>query len=669
MAKRKGLPLKEKGANGQTISLQGLGEDGTPIYYETASDEASTVVRSHMINIYGDPELPIDGSGMQVAVWDAGAALMEHREFGSRAYLADDPLEVSKHATMVTGSIVSEGIKRKARGVAPNAEVLSYDWSRDKIEATAAAAKGLLVSNHSYGIKTDRVPDWYFGAYTKVAQDWDAIMYRAPHYLMVSAAGNAQRRRDNQAPSIGSPEQGYDVMLGFTLAKNGLTVAAAHADIDHRGVLKKAQVSPFSSFGPVDDGRIKPDLAGDGSRLLSTCSTGTSSYDTSSGTSMAAPGVTGSVLLLQQYHAQLYGNHMRAATVKGLLLHTADDVDAPGPDYRMGWGVLNAKQAAQLLWEKDYSSMVVEDTLKDQQPKTHSITANGNEPLKISLSWTDPEGRQTNTGTLNDPTPALVHDLDIRLSQDGTTHLPWVLMAKRPEKAAAKGDNLVDPYERIEVELPKGTYTLTISHKGTLPPQGQHYSLLVSGLKRGDCAPVAPRNIKLTTPTDDGATLDFEGQQDGFYEVRYKPENTQDWILQTSTQAPLTLSELAPNTDYVLQMRTFCSQNIASEFTAAHRFHFKGKETLEGVLMPVPEPLGQKNLTISLYPNPAVDQVNIASPVGDTAQYQIMSSAGVALKFGKAKNAKVNVADLASGLYVLQVYEEGVSRSAKFYKY
>ena len=59
----------------------------------------------------------------------------------------------------------------------------------------------MLVSNHSYGIKTDRVPDWYFGSYIKVSQDWDKIMHNAPYYLMVSAAGNSQNSYDNELPN------------------------------------------------------------------------------------------------------------------------------------------------------------------------------------------------------------------------------------------------------------------------------------------------------------------------------------------------------------------------------------------------------------------------------------------------------------------------------------
>ena len=246
VAKLNNWKIKETLANGKKIELQEIGEDGSPLYYETYSDEAGLISRASTLN------------------------------------------------------------------------------TKDKIEVTEAAADGLLLSNHSYGIKADRVPDWYFGAYTKVAQDWDKIMYNAPYYLMVSAAGNAQKSRDNESPTYGTTTDGFDVLLGFTLAKNGITVAGVISKIDGNGNLKSADVSAYSSFGPVDDGRIKPDIAGNGGSVLSTDSYSNTSYNTSSGTSMATPGVTGSLLLLQQYNEELYGSYMKAATLKGLALNTAD---------------------------------------------------------------------------------------------------------------------------------------------------------------------------------------------------------------------------------------------------------------------------------------------------------------------------------------------------------
>ena len=101
---------------------------------------------------------------------------------------------------------------------------------------------------------------------------------------------------------------------------------------------------------------------------------------------MAAPGVTGSLLLLQQYHEELFGTYMKAAMLKGLALHTADDVEAKGPDYKMGWGVMNAKAAAEVLQNREYTTILNEESLTEGETFSFTVVANGSEPLVASLS-------------------------------------------------------------------------------------------------------------------------------------------------------------------------------------------------------------------------------------------------------------------------------------------
>ena len=668
LAKTNHWKLTEVMKDGTKVMLQEVGTDGSPIYYETYADNASQASRANTLHTNGMLDLNLDGSGMQVGVWDSGVALTTHQEYDIRAIIGDGSAEVDNHATMVAGSLISSGVKKDAQGVAYAANVITNDWTRDKIEVAEAAANGLLLSNHSYGIKTDRVPDWYFGSYIKVSQDWDKIMYSAPYYLMVNAAGNAQKRNDNEDPIAGNAADGFDLMLGFTLTKNSLTVAAADTEIARNGDLKMASVSAYSSFGPVDDGRIKPDLAGDGSSIFSTASHTDKSYGTSSGTSMATPGVTGALLLLQQYNEQLYGSYMRAATLKGLALHTADDVAASGPDYKMGWGVMNSKKAAELMINKEYSSLMEETSLQEGETFSLTFTANGLEHLNASISWTDPASDYINRGSLNDPTAALVNDLDIRITQNGVDFYPWRLSAANPKSPATLGDNHVDPFERIDIPNAKGTYTIMVTHKGNLSHGKQDFTLLVSGASLTDCAMNAPDDMALAMATDNEIAVEWTPILDALYEVQFKKVTDEKWKTEYVSEPRMTLNAMEVGLEYVTRIRTFCSQNIASEYSMEYTFTFLGETTELGPLNSFETLSLASEINFSIYPNPAVEYINLLDETSDNARYSITGLSGTTVKNGAAKNAKINVADLAEGLYILQVLDDQGKRSAKFYK-
>lgn len=653
-----------KQLDGTVVALNDIGVDGTPLFYTTHMDPTSKVSRADALYSDGLLDLGVSGKGMTVGIWDAGVARDTHQEFDVRVRNADGG-EVDNHGTLVTGTVVSAGIKKQAKGVAFRANAESYDWSRDKIEVTEAAAEGLLVSNHSYGIKTDRVPDWYFGAYIKVSQDWDNIMYNAPYYLMVTAAGNAQNSHDNESPNFGRTQDGFDLLVGFTTAKNGLVVAGASANIDRHGNLKDATVAGYSSFGPIDDGRIKPDLAGDGTLIHSTSSNSNSSYSSSMGTSMAAPGVTGSLILLQEYHYDLYGSFMKASTLKGLALHTSDDIKEAGPDYKMGWGIINTKRAAETLRNKDFSSMVVEETLAPYETYSITVKANGNEPLSASISWTDPAGESVNRGTLNDTQAALTNDLDIRITKGGETHFPWKLNPVQASSKAIKGDNIVDPFERIDLENAEGEYTIRVSSKGLHNNGSQAFSLILTGAELTNCRLKAPGKLSIPSSTDESATISWEaGTSDTLYEVHYKMASEDNWRASTTWDNTTKLSNLIQGEQYEVRLRTVCSQNLASEFSEGLAFVFNGEDTT--VLENEPF-IYDDELLIQIYPNPAMDFLEVNADLSKDAHFSVFTTSGTTIKSGKVEGA-INVADLSSGLYVLTVQDYSGIKSTKFFK-
>jgi Subtilase family/Secretion system C-terminal sorting domain len=497
LAKEKGWEVFITNKNGTVSELMGVSEDGKyPLYYSTENVDAARSTRTNFLNTGGGLGLNLNGQFMTANVWDGGATLPTHNEFGGRVSIIDGVTAInpasnnSQHANHVTGTIMAAGVVTAAKGMAYQANARTSDWTNDLAEATTEAANGMLISNHSYGwglrnaIGAVVISPWRFGNYETVARDWDNLMYNAPYYLMVKAAGNDGL--DNTANT--SPLGGFtnfDKLTGWATAKNNLVVANANdAVISATGNLTSVSINSSSSQGPTDDLRIKPDITGNGTALYSTATltaaitplTNTS-YGYATGTSMASPNVTGSLLLLQQHYKNKTGGFMRAATLKGLALHTADDAGATGPDAVFGWGLLNAKFAAETITKNGTNSIVQEHTLNNGESYSFTVMSDGATPLIASISWTDPAGVAYAGATPNIGTTTLVNDLDIRVS-NGPTYFPYRLTSATTN---GLGDNTKDPFERININGASGMYTVTITHKGTLSPN-QKYTVIVTGI-------------------------------------------------------------------------------------------------------------------------------------------------------------------------------------------
>jgi len=536
VAKEKGWPIQYASQNQNNARLIGVDEKGWPKYYIGFADPVQAITinankvwpgAASNLNLSGSDDLMTNKLG----VWDEGSPLLTHKEFTNRITQKDNAKDVVTHSTHVAGIVMSKGLNPLSKGMAYNVKgILDYDWNSDLSEMSAAAANGLLISNHSYGTvagwnrnsdssnrwefngRFNENEDYRFGIYDFDAQIHDSIAYNAPNYLIIAAAGNNRTSigpavgetywRRNEAgkminagarPADMSSNDSYGSIVTEKNAKNVLTVGAVVGIPSGYNKKEDVVMSSFSSWGPTDDGRIKPDIVAQGVSVFAPIATNDSSYGYQSGTSMAAPGAAGSLLLLQELGHRFTLNGapriLKSATVKGLAIHTANEAGLyPGPDYKFGWGLLNINEAAQVLNtaltnNNSASSphFVYENTLLNGESKSYNITASGTRPVKATIVWTDIKG--TSSDLLNDGTPELVNDLDLVITQGTKTFNTWNLSPKSPDNPAFKGINSIDNVEKVEVDtsLVGANYTITVKHKGTLERGQQNYSLMISG--------------------------------------------------------------------------------------------------------------------------------------------------------------------------------------------
>ena len=555
VAEKNGWRIEGK-AEGGDYELMGIA-DGLPRYYTTTNKNAAISTAADQIR-QTSPYF-LSGFRLRIGVWDSGSVLQTHESFegnpdfyptGNRIVVKDGA-ESRNHSTHVGGTIAAGEENLEAMGMAPRAIIHSYDWDFDDAEMAAAAATTafegglngdkLFLSNHSYGqlagwsvgnwsntdgwhwwgVLEDR-EDFRFGQYNDISRTWDEICHNAPYFLPFVSAGND---RGNSRPTSGTlfyyfegsawqskyfePELdpyndggkqgGFNTVHGSGVAKNAMTIGSVN-DATFMGTHSTVGVylSSFSNAGPTDDGRIKPDLMANGEGLLSAWNFTDDAYGRLSGTSMSSPNAAGSALLLIEYYRRLFGGQaMRASTLKGLLIHTADDLSISGPDYGTGWGLMDVKAAADHI--KSHADLpsrhyLIESSLDSEQP-TETFTVHWDEtsPLRATLCWTDPPGDEQSG--LNNDFPVLINDLDLRITgPDGATaYFPYTLDKDSPDTRAGTGDNTLDPIEQVHLTYPDapGAYTIEVSHKGSLLNDKQQYSLIVSG-QRADGLAVEP---------------------------------------------------------------------------------------------------------------------------------------------------------------------------------
>lgn len=602
-AKYHNVPVRIELEDGRVMEMVDV-QDGIPMYYITDNLGAAYTTRAAQLWPGGTSGLDLTGEGYeQLGEWDAGAVRVTHQEFTdqgtTRVTQMDGNYATHPHSTHVAGTLVAAGVVENAKGMLYAGKLKSWQWSNDIGEMTAAAAAGLEISNHSYSFgagwnwtgsqwqwlgnpNIDPDEDYKFGFYDSEARKMDQIAYNAPNYLIFRAAGNDRGEGPGDAGN-GKPEKdggddGYDCIHHAALGKNVVAVGAVKELLNYAGP-QDVVMSSFSCWGPADDGRIKPDIVGKGVGVYSTGDNSDEDYFVSQGTSMSSPNVAGSAALLQ-FHYQNLNNKsvMRAATLKGLILHTADEAGPdPGPDYIFGWGLMNDKRAALLISDDQGQNSIDELVLQDGDNYIRVVNVpEGMPELRVTICWTDPPGTPV-APALNPRDPMLVNDLDLRVSDENSNvYFPYKLDPDNPSAAATNdSENDVDNTEIVVIPNPApGDYTIYIDHDGTLSGGEQAFSLIISGIDEYTVVPEC--SIALNSPGDGAVTVllnELISWEPALYATAYDvyfgtdgggtetPTNVYDGETMTSNSF---IYYMEPSTTYYLQVIPKNSQGPAT---------------------------------------------------------------------------------------------------------
>jgi len=436
----------------------------------------------------------LSGDGASVLVYDAGMVSSSHPDFSPGRVTLGESGNVSTHSTHVAGTVGGNGSASGGTyaGMAPECLITSYRYEScdphclydnpQDIEANygdGLYGHGSNLATNSIGsnIALNGYDCSWEGDYEITAQLVDAISNGSLGlpFLSVWAAGNER--------SYGTCGTTYGTIGIAGTAKDNIVVGATNSN-DH-------SMTYFSSWGPVDDGRLRPDVCAPGCQsggdngITSTAPGG--GYTTLCGTSMATPAVSGVIaLLIEQWH-RTPGLPLAPdpATVKALLINTAQDYGNTGPDFQFGYGEIRPVALIDHLRGGD---LIREGSIA--QGEEHSVRVNvpqGQLVLKATLAWDDVPGELL-------ALLELVNDLDLILeSPTGQLTSPWILDPDNPGDPATRGADHRNPVEQVLVSNPApGVWTLHVA--GTLIPQGpQSYSLVANApLGEGGAEVVAP---------------------------------------------------------------------------------------------------------------------------------------------------------------------------------
>ncbi len=552
-AKRLGMP----GGDGEKLknsAISGSSGNGLPIYAVSHNRQSAEEIEAYITwGTFDGWDFNLSGAGVKIALRDIHLTTTNHQEFGVQRVSQKVSGSESGHATAVCGTICASGIDTNAHGMANNAQVDSYTTTESMlfsgllstttsvhmIAYTYGEAAGWLLSGSLYAWVDNAYnpqstnESGSFGRYEFEPKVLDANIYTAAYILPVVSVGNDNGESyagqwhwcwysgaytNDYHPADGALDNGYDTLNPLACAKNALVVGATP-----RGLSSPAS---YSSCGPTDDGRMKPDVTAPGGPVYTTSDIGTNQYSTLEGSSFASATVAGTLAMLQELHERGYGSDqpMLASTWRALLMHTADGGDVAGPDYRTGWGQINAFEAAKVVSNNmSYASLphIKELRLLDGETIEFDVVFGTGGWHRVSIAWTDPPGESNaEDWTLDGTNLMLVNDLDLRvIGPNGVTNFPMIRDPWNPTNTFTTGDDFRNNYEQVGYQLIPGTNRVCISHKGSLLDEMQDLSVIITDNIPGDAPEFMISDIGPVGSSGELVELHWPGVVGGRYNV------------------------------------------------------------------------------------------------------------------------------------------------------
>lgn len=500
---------------------------------------------------YGDA----DGTDVDILIYDGGHVRSTHLELTGRVTTRDTGCAVSDHSTHVACTTsASGGYKTAATGHANDMHALLSDcltqdtgvfyytdpgeleqdlvYAKDAWNPSGGDGEGAELLNASVGTNTapNGWPCAWEGNYGPTSIILDNVVRgdAAGSGKLIAVWANGNERGSSNCGT------GYYSTAPPACAKNPIQVGATNKDAD--------TMTSFSSWGPCDDGRIKPVVSAPGCALdpnagiYSCTARNDRAYNGSyCGTSMASPAVAGVVAQLIEYCRKQGLSYCSGSSefwpssAKALLMHAAVDLGNPGPDYQFGYGRVDADATADLITYEADGPDFRQDQIADQgEIDEYQITISGGAPvLTVTLAWDDEAATMQALSKL-------VNDLDLEVvAPDSTVHRPYVLDPGNPGSAATTGADHVNNQEQVVVSGPlTGTWTIRVI--GTaVPAAPQDYTIVFPGAY-STVAGETPGATPTPTPAPDPAYCSEQITNGGF------ESGTAGWTTSGSAQASST---------------------------------------------------------------------------------------------------------------------------------